>query len=107
MDRLIDMGIDGFQGFQEREAGMDLGSLAKMKSIAGKKLILFGSIFVVFTLPFGTPEEVKKDVERCIDVAAESSGFFLAPTSTVGPEVPKENIYAMYEHTKEYGKGKY
>jgi len=96
MDRLIDMGIDGFQGFQEREAGMDLGSLAKMKSIAGKKLILFG-----------TPEEVKKDVERCIDVAAESSGFFLAPTSTVGPEVPKENIYAMYEHTKEYGKGKY
>jgi len=106
VDRLIDIGVAGFQGFQE-ETGVSLAELAQMKTKFGKKPLLWGSISVTTTLPFGTVEEVKKDVERCIDVAAKGGGFFIAPTSSVLRETPKENIFAMYERAKEYGKAKW
>jgi len=101
LERLIAVGIDGFQGFQE-ESGVDFAKLANMKARSGKKLILFGSISVTRTLPFGTVEDVKRDVERCIDIAAPGGGYVLTPTSTVGPDVPTENIFAMYEHGRTY-----
>jgi len=99
LDRLIDVGIDGLQGFQE-ECGVDFAKLAQMRSKSGDKLILLGSISVTITLPFGTVEDVKRDVERCIEIAAPGGGFVLAPTSTVGPDIPVENIFAMYEYGK-------
>ncbi|MEM2906018.1 MAG: uroporphyrinogen decarboxylase family protein [Candidatus Bathyarchaeia archaeon] len=101
LERLIDVGIDGLQGFQE-ESGVDFAKLAEMKARSGRKLLLFGSISVTTTLPFGTVEDVKRDVERCIDLAAAGGGYVLAPTSTVGPDVPAENIFAMYQHGRVY-----
>lgn len=103
LDRLIDAGMDGFQGFQE-EAGVDFAKLAETKTKSGDPPILLGSISVTTTLPFGTIEDVKMDVERCINIAAPRGGLVLAPTSTVAPGVPTENIFAMYEHGKEYGR---
>jgi hypothetical protein len=107
--RLLDCGIDGFQGLQEdpwlppRQL-VSLARLAKMRARTGDKLILFGSLSVRGVLPHGTPEAVRKDVERCLDAAADGGGYFLAPTSTVGPDVPIENIEAAYEHGQEYGR---
>lgn len=100
---LLDAGIDGFQGFQE-ECGVDLVQLAKLKTKSGGKPILFGSVSVTSTLPLGTVEDVKRSVEKSIDVCAHGGGFVLAPTSTVGPDVPVENIFTMYEHGKNYGR---
>lgn len=110
IDRLLDCGIDGFQGLQEDrwlppEQVVPLGRLAKMTARTGDKLILFGSLSVRDVLPHGTPDDVRRDVERCIDAAAEGGGYFLAPTSTLGPDVPVENIEAMAEHCREYGGG--
>jgi len=99
---LLDCGIDGFQGFQG-ETDRRLGELAAMKSRSGRKLILWGSISVSSTLPFGSKNDVKREVERCIDAAAEGGGFFLSPSSSVGPDVPDENILTMYRHAVEYG----
>jgi len=98
-------GVDGLQGFQE-EAGVDFQRILNLKTKSGKLFIVFGSISVTTTLPFGTMEEVKKDVERCIDQASGRSGFILCTTSAAQPDVPVENIFAMYKHAKEYGKGK-
>lgn len=108
IDRLLDCGIDGFQGLQEDRwlpphQIVPLGKLARMSARTGDKLILFGSISVRDVLPHGTPDDVRRDVERCIDAAAAGGGYFLAPTSTVGPDVPVENIEAMCEHCHEYG----
>lgn len=100
---LIECGVDGFQGFQE-ETGTTLEKLVQLRSKRGRKLILWGSISVTSTLPFGTVRDVEREVERCIDTAAEGGGFFVAPSSSVGPEVPDQNILAMYRHAIEYGK---
>jgi len=103
IDRLIKVGVDGFQGFQE-ETGPHLEVIANLKTKSGKKPIIWGSVSVARTLPFGTIEDVKNDVKRCIEVAAPGGGFILAPSSSVGAEVPIENIFAFYEYGRMYGK---
>ena len=111
LDRLLDCGIDGFQGLQEDRwlpphQIVPLAELARMTARTGDKLILFGSLSVRDVLPHGSPDDVRRDVERCIDAAADGGGFFLAPTSTLGPDVPVENIDAMLERCTEYGRGR-
>ncbi|MBM3499439.1 MAG: hypothetical protein FJX74_12295 [Armatimonadetes bacterium] len=111
LDRLVECGIDGFQGLQEDrwlppQQIVPLGKLARMRAKTGDKLILFGSLSVRDVLPHGTPDDVRRDVERCIDAAAAGGGYFLAPTSTLGPDVPIPNIDAMVEHCGEYGVGR-
>jgi hypothetical protein len=107
IERLLDCGIDGFQGLQEDRwlpphQIVPLEKLAKMRARTGDKLILLGSISVRDVLPHGTPDDVRREVARCINAAADGGGYFLAPTSTVGPDVPVANIEAMCEHCHTY-----
>jgi hypothetical protein len=102
--RLIDAGIGGFQGFQELEADIPFEKMAALKRKDGGKLIFFGSISVVHTFPFGTVGDVKRDVERCYDLAGPGGGFCLAPSSSILPETPIENIEAFFEHGCNYGR---
>jgi hypothetical protein len=102
LDILLDCGMEGFQGFQE-EAGVELEKMAALRTRSGSKPILWGSVSVTTTLPHGTTEDVRRAVERCIDILAPGGGFALAPTSSVCPEVPVENIFTLYEHGIAYG----
>ena len=104
-DKLLEMGIDGFQGFQE-ETGVDLSEIMETRAKSGKPVIVFGSISVTTTLPLGTVEDVKRDVERCISLAEGRGGFILMTANVVQPDTPIENIFAMYKHGVEFGKGK-
>ena len=100
---LLDLGVAGFQGFQE-ENGVKLEKMAAIRTKAGKKPILWGSVSVTTTLPFGSVADVKRDVERCFRVAAPGGGFGLASTSSILPETPDENILALYQYGKEFGR---
>ena len=103
-DRLINrIGVAGFQGFQE-ETGCTLESFVPLRSRAGRKLILWGSLSVTTTLPFGTVDDVKRDVERCFRAAAPGGGYVLASTSSILPDAPLENIMAMFDHGKQFGR---
>jgi hypothetical protein len=51
-------------------------------------LIVFGSISVTTTLPFGTVDDVRKDVERCIDLAEGRGGFVLWLSNVAQRDVP-------------------
>jgi hypothetical protein len=97
------VGVAGFQGFQE-ETGCTLETIASLKTREGRKPIIIGSVSVTTTLPFGTVEDVKKDVERCFRVAATGGGFGLASSSSILPETPLSNILAMTEHGRRFGK---
>ncbi len=109
LNSLINTGVDGFQGFQEKY-GVDFAALTRMKAKDGRPLLLIGSIQVSTTLVFGTVETVKKDVERCIDLAVEGReggrGYILGTDTNIGPDVPPENIFTMYEHGQTYGRKK-
>ncbi len=103
IDDLIRCGVDGFQGLEE-DHGMSLETLAGMTNWNGVPLVLWGSVSVTSTLPHGSVEDVRKDVKRCIDIGARRGGrLFLAPSSSVGPEVPTENIVEFFRFGREYG----
>lgn len=100
IEDLLDTGVTGFQGFEE-DHGMSLGTLAEMRDRSGRPLVLWGSVSVTSTLPFGTPDDVRIDIERCVEIGRRTgSRMFLAPSSSVGPEVPVENIDAFFDHAR-------
>ncbi len=98
IESLLAAGVTGFQGLEE-DHGMSVEELSGMTDRRGRPLVLWGSISVTSTLPFGTPDDVRADVRRCVEIA-ERTGMrlFLAPSSSVGPEVPVENIAAFFEY---------
>lgn len=100
---LIDLGISGFQGFQE-EAGVSFSEMANLRTRWGKKAILWGCVSVTTTFPFDTVDDVKRRVEECFRIAGPARGFCLASTSSILPETPLENIVAFFEHGKTFGR---
>jgi uroporphyrinogen-III decarboxylase len=53
-------------------------------------------------MPFGTPAEVKEEVQRVFEACGDERGGIVA-CGEVGPDVPLENVEAMYEAFLEYG----
>jgi uroporphyrinogen decarboxylase len=68
----------------------------------GDKLSFHGTIGTQTTMPFGSPEDVRKEVFRNLELAGDKGGLFVAPTHLLEPEVPWENIIAYVEACKEF-----
>jgi len=77
---------------------------AKLKRDFGDKLTFWGGIDTQRVLPRGTPEEVRAEVKKRIHDFAPGGGYILAAVHNIQPDVPVENVIAMYEAGKEYGK---
>ena len=99
---LIDAGLDGFQGFYETSDGIRLEDMAQLTMRSGKPPILFGSLSTVWVLPHGGPEEVRREVERCVEASQGRAPLLLAPSSSIGPEVSAGNVTACFEHGRTY-----
>ena len=69
----------------------------------GRELCLWGTIGTQTTMPFGTPQSVRETVRRMIDECGHDGGLFIAPTHVIEPDVPWENIVALYEACREFG----
>jgi uroporphyrinogen decarboxylase len=76
---------------------------AAIKREYGARLTLLGAIGTQSTLPFGTPGDVKQMVARRMRECAPGGGFVIAPTQSLRPEVPWENIVAFYEAVEACG----
>jgi len=53
-------------------------------------------------LPFGSPSQVKEEVQRTFEACGTPRGGIIA-CGEIGPDVPLANILAMYEAFREYG----
>jgi len=80
---------------------MDFGEIYQKY---GDRLSFHGTIGTQSIMPFGTPEEVKAQVKKNLDIAGKKGGLFVAPTHLIEPEVPWENILAYVEACREYTK---
>ncbi len=67
-----------------------------LKKQYGDRLCFHGGISVQSTLPFGTPEEVTKEVEQRIAVLGENGGYILAPSHAIQAGTPPENVLAFF-----------
>jgi uroporphyrinogen decarboxylase len=76
---------------------------AALKRQFGDRLAFWGCISVQSTLPFGTPEDVRRTVREVIHTVGCGGGLVLGPTHSVGDDVPWENLLALYEAAEQYG----
>lgn len=91
--RMIEIGIDILNPIQWRCTGMDREGL---KRDFGDKVVFHGGVDNQYTLPFGTPEEVRREVLDNIRILGENGGYIVAPCHNIQPVSPTENILAMY-----------
>ena len=77
--------------------------LQKIKDTYGDKLAFWGGVSAQTNLSFGTPEQVKKEVKRCIEILGKDGGYLIGPNHMVEPEVSWENLIAFFEAVEEYG----
>ncbi len=99
---LIEIGIDILNPIQWRCPGMECAGL---KRDFGKQLCFHGGIDNQQTLPFGTPEAVRKEVREVIDaLASDHTGYIFAPCHNIQVVSPVENVIAMYDEAWKYGK---
>jgi len=91
---LIEIGLDILNPIQTRAKGMDP---KKLKKEFGKDICFHGAMDVQKTLPFGTPDEIKRTVNSLIKTLGEGGGFILAPSHNLQLDIPIDNIIAMYE----------
>ena len=97
---LIECGLNILEPVQVRATGMGARELARR---FGGRLCFHGSIDTQGTLPFGTPEEVRREVLDRIETFRPYGGFTIAPSQHLLPEIPLENILALYDTAWEAG----
>ena len=77
---------------------------AKLKREFGKHLSFWGTIDIQEVLPFGTPQDVAREVKLRVRTVGKGGGLIIAPAHNIQPEVPLENILAFYATAKDYGR---
>lgn len=99
----IECGFDIFNPVQLSAKGMDPVFL---KREFGKDIVFWGGgVNTQWTLPFGTPEDIRREVlERC-ELFSKGGGFIFNAIHNVMAKTPVENIVAMINAVHEFNGG--
>jgi len=89
---LIECRLDCFNPFQP-----EVMDVCEMKREFGDHLSFFGGISTQKTLPYGTADDVRAEVQRNIEVVGKNGGYIAAPAHSIPGDAPPENIHAMLE----------
>jgi len=94
---LADLDIDIINPVQVTAANMDT---ERLKAEWGGRFAFWGGIDTHRVLPLGSPADVKAEVKRRL-ADLGPSGYVLNAVHNLQPDVPPENIVAMYEMGRE------
>ena len=83
-------------------AHFDSSDIVKVKDMLRGHTCIMGNV-PSSILQVGSPEEVKDYCRKLIDIAAQDGGFILSPRGSIDEAKP-ENLRAMVDFTREYGK---
>lgn len=101
IDDFVEMGVDILNPVQTSAGKM--ADLKGLKERYGKNIVFCGAIDTQHILPSGTPEEVRQEVKRVINVLGAEGGYMVASVHTIMNEVPPQNILAMVDAVEEFG----
>ncbi|MEK6795766.1 MAG: uroporphyrinogen decarboxylase family protein [Spirochaetota bacterium] len=88
----IEIGIDVLNPVQAES--MDP---AEIKRLFGTRMSFFGAIDVQSTLPFGKPDDVKREVATRFATVGTGGGWLCAPTHHVQLDTPLDNFFALMD----------
>jgi len=101
---IVGKGCEVLNPLQWHLPGWDL---PKLKAEFGAKLCFHGGIDNQLVLPFQGVDEVMAEVRACVDALySDNTGYILAPCHNIQANTPVENVVAMYEYAKGYGRQK-
>jgi uroporphyrinogen decarboxylase len=101
MRLLIECGVDGYDSLPPKVARHSNPSAKKRQ--LGKEMFFYGGIDVQETLPWGTTDDVRKEVRQRIWEMGHGGGFLLSSSHRLEHDVPIENTLAMIDEARTYG----
>jgi uroporphyrinogen decarboxylase len=102
MEDLLEAGMEIYDALEVKVR--DESKPGRFKQRYGSRLSFLGGIDVQWTLPLGTPQDVRNEVKERIGELAPGGGYILSSAHRIQPDIPFENIVAMYEAVREFGK---
>ena len=87
---LIEVGVDILNPVQPKSM-----EPARLKKEYGKRLCFWGSIDEQQTLPFGGPDDVRREVVDRLETLGKGGGLIIGPTHHVQLDTPVANVMAL------------
>ncbi len=94
IERFIEIGIDILDPIQPIGENMRPENLAKCFE---NRICFHGGIDAQKLLPFGTAEDVKREVNHYVKVLGKHGGYICCPAHLFQPDIPPANILAFYD----------
>jgi hypothetical protein len=99
LDDLAAAGIDGLNPL-EPLSGMDVAQVRKRYP----NLVLAGGVDASQLLPYGSPDQVRAEVNRLLE-ATRGRGYLLGSSTEIHPACKVENVLAMWEAARAWRPG--
>lgn len=96
---LIDCDVDILNPIQP---GVFMMEHERLKADFGDRIAFWGGVDTQHLLPTASPAEVRAEVQRILSIMDRDGGYIFAPAHTIQPDVPAENLVAMYDGAREY-----
>ncbi len=91
---LIRLGIDVLDPIQPVSPVM---APERLQQDFGGQVCFHGGLDMQRVLPFATPSDVRQEVRRYCETLGQKGGYILGPAHLFQPDVPPENVLAMYQ----------
>ena len=98
---MVERGLDVLQSLQPEAAEMDLKAI---KTEFGRQLAFQGGISIQRTLPFGSAEDVRREVRERIETLAPGGGYIISTAHNVQADAPLENVQTLLAACHEFGR---
>jgi uroporphyrinogen decarboxylase len=98
VEDIVDTGFDLLHPLQP-----ECNDIATVSARVAGRMSVWGTISNQVTLPFGSTEDVRREIAERIRVFGRAGGLILSPSNIMGPEVPLRNVLALAEHCAELG----
>jgi uroporphyrinogen decarboxylase len=97
---LIDAGLDAINPVQITCSGMEPAGLKR--DFGGEMVFWGGGCDTRDILPHGTPETVYRHTQEMLRIFTPGGGFVFQQVHNIQPDIPPENIVAMYQAVKDF-----
>ncbi len=97
-DDLIEIGMDCHESVQPEASGM---APERIKSMWGDRLSFWGSLGSQGILAFGSPADIRTEINRLAELFSDNGGYVLAPAKPLADEMDIQRAVAVVETLSE------
>ena len=97
---MIECRLDVLQSIQPEARGM---SLSALKRLFGKRICFHGGISIQKTMPFGSRDEIRREVRSIAETVKKDGGYIFCTSHNIQSDTSVESIMTLMEAYREFG----